>query len=85
MSQCVSSEAVSILFVDHSIDDYQQLLSGIKPDIRTHLLNSKEDGVQQITRILQDRYSGNCIREIHIVSHGSSWEALPRQHKPGAR
>ncbi|MGF1521374.1 MAG: DUF4347 domain-containing protein [Leptolyngbyaceae cyanobacterium] len=71
MNLHVSPQANTILFVDGAIDEYHLLLSGVRPTIKTHLLNPAEDGVRQITRLLKNQYSENSVREIHIVSHGS--------------
>ena len=71
MTKNIFPEAVSVLFVDSAVDSYLQFLTGAKPDIKTHLLDLKEDGVDQITRILQNHYSEKLVQAIHIVSHGS--------------
>ena len=57
-----------IVFIDQGIDDYQSLVSGIKPSIEFHMLESAQDGVLQITNILNQR---SDISAIHIVSHGN--------------
>ncbi|MEL6383342.1 MAG: DUF4347 domain-containing protein, partial [Cyanobacteria bacterium J06626_18] len=81
-----SAAAVSLLFIDASVKDYQQLLAGLKPGIQAHLLNPNEDGIHQITQILQSSnfpkdlqasptpllpHSPIPPHSIHIVSHGS--------------
>ncbi|MEO1298704.1 MAG: DUF4347 domain-containing protein, partial [Cyanobacteria bacterium J06636_16] len=64
-------EAVSVLFLDLTVDNYIQLLAGVRPGIQLHVLDSTADGIEQITHILKAHYAGNFIREVHIVSHGS--------------
>ncbi|MEM9007336.1 MAG: DUF4347 domain-containing protein, partial [Cyanobacteria bacterium P01_F01_bin.86] len=71
MQANIFSEAVSVLFLDRAVDNYLELLAGVKPGIKTHILNSKEDGIQQITHILETQYSENFVKAVHIVSHGS--------------
>ena len=57
-----------LVVIDAGIDDYQQLLQGLKPGIYGMVLNPEQDGVQQITQILRN-YRG--IKTLHILSHGS--------------
>lgn len=56
-----------IVFVDGQVQDYQQLLAGIKPGTEVVVLNPTGDGLKQISDYLSGR-SG--IDAIHIVSHG---------------
>ncbi|MBG0843602.1 DUF4347 domain-containing protein [Pseudomonas chengduensis] len=56
-----------IVFVDGQVQDYQQLLAGIKPGTEVVVLNPTGDGLKQISDYLAGR-SG--IDAIHIVSHG---------------
>ncbi|WP_439749030.1 Ig-like domain-containing protein [Ectopseudomonas mendocina] len=56
-----------IVFVDGQVQDYQQLLAGIKPGTEVVVLDPKGDGLKQISDYLSGR-SG--IDAIHIVSHG---------------
>lgn len=62
-------EVVSVLFVDSSVIDYQQLLTGLKPNTQVHILNSTEDGIHQITQTLAAYQA--AAYELHIVSHGA--------------
>ncbi|MDZ4194581.1 MAG: Ig-like domain-containing protein [Pseudomonas sp.] len=56
-----------IVFVDGQVQDYQQLLAGIKPGTEVVVLNPTGDGLKQISDYLSGRYG---IDAIHIVSHG---------------
>ncbi|WP_143437449.1 DUF4347 domain-containing protein, partial [Hydrocoleum sp. CS-953] len=62
------ANAREIVVIDGGVDDYQQLLQGLKPGIYGMVLNPHRDGVQQITQILRN-YRG--IETLHILSHGS--------------
>ncbi len=62
------SSSKEIVFIDQAIDDYQSLVNGIKSGIEFHMLESTQDGVLQITNILNQR---SDISAIHIVSHGN--------------
>ena len=57
-----------IAFIDRGIDDYQTLVKGVNAGIEIHVLDSKRDGVLQITNILQQRAG---LDAIHIISHGN--------------
>ncbi|MBN3872773.1 DUF4347 domain-containing protein [Nostoc sp. JL33] len=57
-----------LLFIDATVNDIETLLRGALPSIETHVLSGEQDGVAQITQILQRRPEVNTV---HIVSHGS--------------
>lgn len=57
-----------LVVIDADVDNYQQLVRGIKPGINWMVLNPDRDGVQQITQILGNHRG---IETLHIVSHGS--------------
>ncbi|WP_375474580.1 DUF4347 domain-containing protein, partial [uncultured Nostoc sp.] len=59
----------SLLFVDKSVTDYQQLLAGVTPGTEIHVLDPGQDGVTQITNTLLGRQN---IGSLHIVSHGEA-------------
>lgn len=65
----VGSPRQEITFIDGQVQDYQQLLAGIKPGTEVVVLDPKSDGLKQISGYLAGR-SG--IDAIHIVSHGLS-------------
>ena len=68
-----AQEVTSIVFVDSSVEDYQQLVDDIGQSGGTQvvLIDSQSDGVDQITDYLS-RHSG--IESIHIVAHGTDGE-----------
>ncbi|MEI6744612.1 MAG: DUF4347 domain-containing protein [Methylococcaceae bacterium] len=59
----------TILFVDISVSNYESLLIGLVSNVEVHVLNSNQDGILQITSILQGR---SDLRSIQILSHGSN-------------
>ncbi|UBF25722.1 DUF4347 domain-containing protein [Kovacikia minuta CCNUW1] len=59
----------SLLFIDPTVDDLPNLLSGVTAGTEVHILNSSQNAVTQITNTLLGREG---ISSIHIVSHGES-------------
>jgi hypothetical protein len=59
----------SLLFIDPTVDDLPNLLSGVTTGTEVHILNTSQDAVTQITNILLGREG---ISSIHIVSHGEA-------------
>jgi uncharacterized delta-60 repeat protein len=57
-----------IAFIDSGLDDYQSLVAGVAPGIEVIVLESTQDGVEQISRVLAERHR---ISRVHIVSHGA--------------
>ncbi|MBD2013333.1 DUF4347 domain-containing protein [Microcoleus sp. FACHB-53] len=57
-----------IAFIDSGLDDYQSLVAGVASGIEVVVLDSTQDGVEQISRALAQRQR---IGSIHIVSHGA--------------
>ncbi len=58
----------AIAFIDSSVENYQSLIAGVVSGTEVVVLDSNQDGVEQITEILSDRTD---INSLHIVSHGS--------------
>ncbi len=58
-----------IVFIDTSVDGYQQILDDIKPSIKVVLLDANKDGLAQIEKGLEE---GVVYDAVHIVSHGDS-------------
>ncbi len=57
-----------ILFLDSSVNNYEILLKNVVSEIEVIVLDSNQDGVEQITQILLQRPR---VESVHIVSHGS--------------
>lgn len=62
---CFSSN--SLVVIDSAVLDYQHLIAGLHPDQEILVLDSAQDGVEQIARRLQHRQN---LTSLHIVSHG---------------
>ncbi|MBB4817417.1 autotransporter-associated beta strand protein [Pseudomonas alcaligenes] len=62
-----SDNRQEIVFVDGQVQDYQQLLAGMKQGTEVVVLDPKGDGLKQISDYLAGRTG---IDAIHIVSHG---------------
>lgn len=63
----------SILFIDSGVTDYQILINGVKAGTQVVILNTDQDGVQQITDVLSQ--SSN-VDSVHILSHGNQAEVM---------
>ncbi|MBD2466800.1 cadherin-like domain-containing protein [Nostoc sp. FACHB-145] len=57
-----------LLFIDATVNDIDTLLQGVVLGIEAHILSSEQDGVAQISQILQQRPE---VTTVHIVAHGS--------------
>lgn len=70
LSQVVTegSRNRSILFMDAAVENYSSLVAGVLPGFEAIILDSTQDGVQQITQVLSQRQN---LASVHIVSHGS--------------
>ncbi|MEP6578607.1 DUF4347 domain-containing protein, partial [Microcoleus vaginatus GB2-A3] len=56
----------SLVIVDSRVENYQQLIGGIKAGTEVFVLNPTREAIEQITEILGQR----SITSLHIVSHG---------------
>ncbi|MCP4767153.1 MAG: BspA family leucine-rich repeat surface protein, partial [Gammaproteobacteria bacterium] len=63
-----------IVFVDEGVDNYQQLVDDLRNNadsnrnIEVVVLDRDQDGIEQISAVLQDR---DDLDAVHIISHGS--------------
>ncbi|MBO1067209.1 MULTISPECIES: DUF4347 domain-containing protein [Nostocales] len=64
----LSQTATTIVFIDASLSDYQTLQTGVVEGVETVILSRNQDGIEQISQVLQQHPQ---ITTIHIVSHGS--------------
>ncbi|MBE9251855.1 DUF4347 domain-containing protein [Dolichospermum sp. LEGE 00240] len=60
--------ATTIVFIDASVSDYQTLQTGVVEGVETVILSRNQDGIEQISQVLQQHPH---ITTIHIVSHGA--------------
>ncbi|RCJ15226.1 hypothetical protein A6S26_07810 [Nostoc sp. ATCC 43529] len=58
----------NIIFIDGAVIDYQSLIAGIQAGTSVVILDSNQDGVEQITQALQ----GGEYQSVQIFSHGSA-------------
>ena len=68
-----SSPVHDVVFIDSQVPDLQDLLNGVKPGERVFVLNSNQDGLQQIAGILAADGLDN-LSAISIVGHGLQGE-----------
>jgi hypothetical protein len=68
-----SSPVHDVVFIDSQVPDLQDLLNGVKPGERVFVLNSNQDGLQQIAGILAANGLDN-LSAISIVGHGLQGE-----------
>ncbi len=59
----------TLVVLDPSIEDDRILLAGVRPDAWAAVLQPEQDGVAQITALLQALPN---VSELHILSHGSA-------------
>ncbi|MEH2165499.1 MAG: DUF4347 domain-containing protein [Nostoc sp.] len=68
----------SLVFIDMAVEDYSDLVNGVLPNSQVFVLDSIQNGVEQITKILASwadaqrlvvRHGWN-LANIHIVCHG---------------
>ena len=71
-NQANSAESTpsNIVFIDARVDNFQSLLSGLKPNTEAVILDPSQDGIEQITDFLKTRTG--AIDSIQILSHGST-------------
>ncbi|MBW3587325.1 MAG: DUF4347 domain-containing protein [Cyanobacteria bacterium 0813] len=55
------------MIVDPRVENYEQLIGGIKAGTEVFVLNPTREAIEQITETLGQRSS---ITSLHIVSHG---------------
>ncbi|MCP4184095.1 MAG: DUF4347 domain-containing protein, partial [Hyphomicrobiales bacterium] len=60
-----------IVFIDESVDGFEQLIGSIDPAFEIILLQADVDGVEQMAEALSNRTD---IGAIHIISHGNQAE-----------
>ncbi|MEO1378208.1 MAG: DUF4347 domain-containing protein [Cyanobacteria bacterium J06635_10] len=64
----MNNEIANILLIDSSVEHYEFLINGVFKDIETIVIDSKRNGIAQITEILAQK---GRLDTVHIVSHGS--------------
>lgn len=65
----LSASSASLLVIDSTLDNYQELMAGVKAGTEVVVLDPVQDAIAQITQILTGRTG---IEILHIVSRGFS-------------
>jgi|GEM_PF-2529161 hypothetical protein len=60
----------NIVFIDPRVDNFNNLLSGLKANVEAVILDSTKDGIEQITQFLKGRTGS--VDSVQILSHGSA-------------
>ncbi|BDI15194.1 hypothetical protein ANSO36C_09960 [Nostoc cf. commune SO-36] len=68
-SAIFTSDTHSLVFIDMAIEDYSGLANGVLPNTQVFVLDSTQNGVEQITEMLASCNPLN-LTNIHIVCHG---------------
>ncbi len=63
-----NTNANTMVVVDASLENYQQLIDGIRPGAKSFLLDLRSDGIQQISELLRQHQETEVL---HLLSHGS--------------
>lgn len=72
---------LELVIIDPSINNWQQLVAGVRPECEVAILNPNYDGIEQITQILNSLQPGSLrglrhqtrywISALHIICHES--------------
>ncbi|BAY76081.1 FG-GAP repeat-containing protein [Nostoc linckia NIES-25] len=63
-----SQPANQLVFIDSQLEDYQNLVAGVLPNMTVVVLDPDGDGIEQISQVLALHRQVNSL---HIVSHGA--------------
>ncbi|MEG5239471.1 DUF4347 domain-containing protein, partial [Microcoleus sp. A6-D4] len=66
-SQAEPEAKKSLVVVDSRVENYRQLIGGIKAGTEVFVLSQTREAIDQITEIVRQRHN---INSLHIVSHG---------------
>ncbi|MEA5495625.1 DUF4347 domain-containing protein [Limnoraphis robusta] len=66
--QFINMPNKTLVFVDSQVENYQSLIEETAPNAEVIVLDSSEDGIEQITQALAGRAE---IESIQIISHGN--------------
>ncbi|GAP97340.1 Calx-beta domain-containing protein [Leptolyngbya sp. NIES-2104] len=69
LSPQLHNRASSLIVIDPTMPNYQQLIAGLQPDSQVLVLDPVQDAIDQITQTLLGQ-SG--ISSLHLISHGTS-------------
>jgi Ca2+-binding RTX toxin-like protein len=57
----------NLVLIDTSVENYQSLVEGVIPGVEVIILDSTQDGIEQITAAV----TRHSVTALHLVSHGS--------------
>ncbi|MGF1986717.1 MAG: DUF4347 domain-containing protein [Nostoc sp. ZfuVER08] len=60
--------ASQLVFIDSQLENYQNLVSGVLPNLTVVVLDANQDGIEQISQVLALHQQ---VSSLHIVSHGA--------------
>lgn len=58
----------TLVFVDPSVDNFSQLTQGMDSSAEIIILNSQQDGIDQISQALASRSN---VQSVHVIAHGT--------------
>ncbi|MFN6482592.1 DUF4347 domain-containing protein, partial [Nostoc sp. DedQUE02] len=64
----LDSYPTRLIFIDPQVDDYQSLVMSVLPDTSVVVLDTNQDGIEQISQVLE---CYQRVNSLHIVSHGA--------------
>lgn len=64
----ISGDAVALVIFDSRVDDLPQLLAGLRPGVSAHVLAPDQDGIEQISELMQQQPTA----ALTLVAHGFS-------------
>ena len=65
----LSKSTSSLVIIDSSVENIQQLKAGLKPGAEVVVLHPQLNGIEQITALVSRRKN---LQKLHLVSHGST-------------
>lgn len=69
-TKSTTSTASNLVFIDTAVDNFSNLLTGLKPNTEAVILDPNQDGISQISNFLAQR--STPVESVQILSHGSS-------------
>ncbi|MBF2094388.1 MAG: DUF4347 domain-containing protein, partial [Synechococcales cyanobacterium K44_A2020_017] len=67
-TSAIASDRLELLVIDPSVQDYGQLIDGLRPGVVVYVLHPQQDGIEQITELLQ--HYNQQIQALHLITHG---------------
>ncbi|MEL7333377.1 MAG: DUF4347 domain-containing protein [Cyanobacteria bacterium J06560_2] len=63
---CTHSVSARLAIFDSRVDNLSDLVAGLQPGVQAHILDPKQDGIEQISALLHP----SSANEITLVAHG---------------